>query len=143
MSDFEIKRLLGSLDRPAGNALFEDRNMVNDSIDWRNVNGVNWLGPVMNQGNCGSCVAFASVATLEATYRINSGLPWLSPTFSPQQLFNCGGGACSFGWRPANAASFLEKRGIVDAACAPYESGSTGEDVMCKKNFCQIAKRCG
>jgi C1A family cysteine protease len=137
MSDVEIKRLLGSTDRPTGNALFEDRTKSNDSIDWRNVNGVNWLGPVMNQGNCGSCVAFASVATLEATYRINSTLPWLAPTFSPQQLFNCGGGACDYGWQPSSAASFLKNKGIVDSACAPYESGSTGQDVQCKAITCQ------
>jgi len=137
MSDVEIHRLLGSNDRPAGNGLFEDRKMANDSIDWRNVNGTNWLGPVMNQGNCGSCVAFAAIATLEATYRINSALPWLAPTFSTQQLFNCGGGSCDFGWRPGNAASILKNKGVVDSACAPYESGSTGRDVQCKKQFCQ------
>jgi C1A family cysteine protease len=137
MNDIEIKRLLGSTDRPAGNALFEDRTKANESMDWRNVNGTNWLGPVMNQGNCGSCVAFASVATLEATYRINAALPWLAPTFSPQQLFNCGGGSCDYGWQPSTAAAYLKKQGIVDAACSPYESGSTGQDVQCKKNFCE------
>lgn len=137
MSDIEIKRLLGSTDRPVGNALFEDRTKGNDSIDWRNVKGQNWLGPVMNQGNCGSCVAFAAVATLEATYRINAALPWLAPTFSPQQLFNCGGGACDYGWQPATAASALKSKGVVDSACAPYESGSTGQDVQCKKTFCE------
>ncbi len=136
MSDVEIKNLLGSTDRPIGNALFEDRKLSSESIDWRNVNGTNWLGPVMNQGNCGSCVAFASVATLEATYRINAALPWLAPTFSPQQLFNCGGGACNYGWQPSGAASFLKNKGIVDAACVPYDSGSTGQDIECKKNFC-------
>jgi C1A family cysteine protease len=136
LNDIEIKRLLGSTDLPTGNALFENRNATADSMDWRNVNGTNWLGPVMNQGNCGSCVAFAAVATLEATYRINSGLIWLAPTFSPQQLFNCGGGACDYGWQPGSAASMLKNKGIVDAACAPYESGSTGQDVQCKKNFC-------
>lgn len=137
MSDFEIKRLLGSNDQPEGNALFDDRTKALDSMDWRNVNGVNWLGPVLDQGNCGSCVAFASVATLEAQYRISSTLSWLTPSFSPQQLFNCGGGACEMGWFPSSAASFLKKTGIVDLSCAPYESGSTGEDVQCKKNFCQ------
>lgn len=137
LSDVEIKRLLGSTDRPAGNALFEDRTKANDSIDWRNVKGVNWLGSVMNQGNCGSCVAFAAVATLEATYRINAALPWLAPSFSPQQLFNCGGGACDWGWQPSSAAGVLKNKGIVDLACAPYESGSTGQDVQCKKVFCQ------
>ena len=139
MSDVEIKRLLGSTDRPTGNALFEDRTKAasTDSWDWRNVNGTNWLGTVMNQGNCGSCVAFASVATLEATYRINSTLPWLTPTFSPQQLFNCGGASCDYGWQPASAASFLKNKGIVDSSCVPYESGSTGQDIQCKAVMCQ------
>ena len=137
LGDIEIKKLLGSTEIPEGNALFEDRNKALDSMDWRNVSGTNWLGPIMNQGNCGSCVAFAAVATLEATYRINSGLVWLSPTFSPQQLFNCGGGACDWGWQPSSAASMLKSKGVVDAACAPYESGSTGQDIQCKKNFCE------
>lgn len=137
MSDSDIKRLLGSDELPVGNSLFEDRSLALESWDWRNVKGVNWLGPVMNQGNCGSCVAFAAVATLEATLRINSTLPWLAPSFSPQQLFNCGGGACGFGWRPGNAASFLKKKGVVDQACSPYESGSTGEDVSCRQIKCE------
>ncbi|MEA9357972.1 C1 family peptidase [Bacteriovorax sp. PP10] len=137
LSDFEIKRLLGSKDLPEGNGLYEDRTRALEAWDWRNVEGVNWLGSVMDQGNCGSCVAFASVATLEAQYRINSTLPWLTPTFSPQQLFNCGGGACDMGWFPSSAASFLKNKGVVDSSCAPYASGSTGEDVQCKKNFCQ------
>lgn len=137
LSDAEIKRLLGSNDMPEGNALYEDRTKALESWDWRNVNGTNWLGPVMNQGNCGSCVAFAAVATLEGQYRISATLPWLTPTFSPQQLFNCGGGACGFGWYPSSAASYLKKQGVVDSSCSPYESGSTGEDVQCKKNFCE------
>lgn len=137
LPEADIKRLLGSQDRPAGHGLFEDRRVSQDAIDWRNEKGVNWLGPVMNQGNCGSCVAFAAVATLEATYRINAALPWLAPSFSPQQLFNCGGGACGYGWQPATAASMLKNKGVVDAACVPYESGSTGQDVQCKKVFCQ------
>ncbi len=136
MSDYEIKKLLGSIDRPEGNSLYEDRKLSSESFDWRNVNGINWLGPVMNQGNCGSCVAFAAVATLEATYRINSGLIWLTPSFSPQQLFNCGGGYCDLGWRPSNAAKILKSKGIVDAACSPYVSGSTGEDLSCSKITC-------
>lgn len=137
LSDVAIKRLLGANDRPPGGGLFEDRTKALDSIDWRNVNGVNWLGPVLNQRNCGSCVAFASVATLEAQYRISSTLPWTSPTFSPQQLFSCGGGSCESGWYTSSAAAFLKSKGVVDSACAPYESGLTGEDLQCRRSFCQ------
>lgn len=136
LSKAEIKNLLGSLEEPNGNALFFDRRKSVASLDWRNKDGVSWLGPVLNQGNCGSCVAFASVATLEARFRIAQGVLWANPTFSPQQLFNCGGGACSRGWFPGSAASFLKKNGVVDLACSPYLSGSTGLDVSCREIKC-------
>lgn len=137
LNDYQIKRLFGSLDVPDEQELFQDRGPLGkDAIDWRNINGINWVGPVMNQGNCGSCVAFAAVATLETQFRISSGLPWLMPTFSPQQLFSCGGGGCDLGWMPDIAVSALKSKGIVDLACSPYLSGSTGQDLSCKEIVC-------
>jgi C1A family cysteine protease len=141
LSPSETKNLFGSLDIPEVSENFEDRSLLgNDALDWRNMNGTNWLGPVMNQGNCGSCVAFATVATFEAQFRITAGLPWLVPNFSTQQLFSCGGGACNYGWTPGAAASFLKSGGIVDAACSPYRSGSSSEDVACKEITCNNRK---
>jgi hypothetical protein len=58
-------------------------------------------------------------------------MPWLKPTFSPEQLFECGGATCNQGWEPDGAVSFLEQTGIVDEACMPYTSGATGNDVAC------------
>jgi C1A family cysteine protease len=142
LSDVEAKRLFGSTDCPQGDMLFEDRTKGLDQWDWRNVNGVNWVGKVLDQGQCGSCVAFGSVATLETQYRINSGLTWLAPSFSPQQLFNCGGGACDSGWYAQSAADTLVNKGIVDSACSPYVSGVTGKDVQCRSITCnnQVAR---
>src|SRR5581483_8309882 len=112
--------MLGSTRPPAGRLDFSGIHAKGaSSLDWRNMNGVNWLGPVMNQGNCGSCVAFATVATLEGRTSIAAGFPTLRPTFSPQQLFACGGGACEQGWQPSSAADFLQNTGIVDEACLP------------------------
>ncbi|TNN32369.1 Dipeptidyl peptidase 1 [Liparis tanakae] len=34
--------------------------------DWRNVDGVNFISPVRNQGSCGSCYSFATMGMLEA-----------------------------------------------------------------------------
>ncbi len=136
LSDIETKRLLGSTEMPKGDALFYDRTKTVGKLDWRDIDGVNWLGPVMNQGNCGSCVAFAAVAALEARHRIAMGPLWSNATFSTQQLFNCGGGACDYGWQPSQAASFLKSKGVVDNACSPYLSGSTGADVQCSKIKC-------
>ena len=128
---------LGLIDIPENIPLYEDRTKALESWDWRNVNGVNWLTPVRDQGNCGSCVAFAAVAALEAQYKIASGQSWLDPQFSPQQLFNCGGGACEIGWQLSPAMKMLKNKGVVDAACSPYESGATGQNVQCLKNFCE------
>lgn len=111
------------------------------SVDWRNKDGRNWVSPIMNQGACGSCVAFASIATLETQLNITSLVPNLNMQLSPQHLFACGGGYCSFGWRPEPAAKHLMKVGVVDEACMPYESGATGEDVRCTQVCNDAAKR--
>jgi len=40
--------------------------IVPDSFDWRNVNGENWMTSVKNQGDAGTCWAFADVGGMEA-----------------------------------------------------------------------------
>src|SRR5262245_59609121 len=35
------------------------------AYDLRNVNGKNFITPIRDQGNCGSCVAFGTCATIE------------------------------------------------------------------------------
>jgi hypothetical protein len=39
-------------------------------IDWRVKDGRNWVEPIRDQDACGSCVAFGTVATIEAQARI-------------------------------------------------------------------------
>jgi C1A family cysteine protease len=136
LSGDEIHRMLGLREVPKGQLDFQSIHALGTtptSLDWRNMNGVNWLGPVMNQGNCGSCVAFSTVATLEAQTSISAGLPWLHPTYSPEMLFMCGGAQCETGWMPDDASDFLKNTGVVDEACMPYTSGSTGEDISCSQ----------
>ena len=108
-------------------------------VDWRNQNGVNYVSPILNQGNCGSCVAFSTVGTLETQLNVSSGIPGLNPQFSTQALFACGGGACDFGWQPNLAAEFLKSTGVPDEACSPYTEGATGVDVDCSTT-CGIAR---
>ena len=139
LSKQEKKKLLGLSYIPKGHLDFESAKLKSDlpaSVDWRNRNGTNWLGPVMNQGNCGSCVAFSTIATLEARTSIAAGIPGMRPTFSPQEIFSCGGGGCSSGWTPDKSTSYLQNQGVTDEACMPYLSGSTGTNTSC-------SARCG
>ena len=91
------------------------------SIDWRNKDGHNWVTPIKDQQSCGSCVAFASVATLESLVRIEQSQPDLDIDLSEMHLFNCGGGSCTFGWYNSAACSYLQNYGTPDEACWPYQ----------------------
>jgi C1A family cysteine protease len=67
------------------------------SFDWRNVNGQNYVSPVKNQGSCGSCWAFGTVAPLEAKLLISGGG---LADLSEQYLVSCNnnGWSCNGGW---------------------------------------------
>lgn len=130
------KNLFGNkLITPEGTLKYSE-SAVKEKWDWRNVDGQNWITPISDQGNCGSCVAFASVAVLEGQYTIDSKLSWLKAQFSPQMLFDCGKGSCQVGWLPEWAAYQLKSGGTVDLACAPYLSGATGINGLCQQNYC-------
>ena len=64
----DVKKMLGALGVKKRDISFSVPEVMTliapETLDWRNKDGQNWLGPVMNQANCGSCVAFAAVATL-------------------------------------------------------------------------------
>lgn len=131
----ETKRMLGLQGRPADVdfAVVDNRMSISapTSLDWRNHMGQNWVSPMLDQGNCGSCVSFAAIGVMETQYRINSGLSNLALRLSTQQLFACGGGGCDWGWTPSSAANYLQRNGVTTEACFPYSSGATGKDVAC------------
>jgi C1A family cysteine protease len=143
LTEQEQRRMMGAPTVAPNAKLVDDyfEKSANDQFDWRDVDGINWLGPVMNQGNCGSCVSFATIATLEAQIAVSTKQPWHHPSFSTQALFACGGGSCDRGWFPNSAASYVVKKGVVDSACLPYSSGSTGADVQCRETCNDAGKR--
>ena len=91
-------------------------------FDWRNADGVNWMTPVKDQGNCGSCWAFSAVGVVEAIYNIGYSNPDLDLNLSEQYLVTdcCGPcGHCCGGW-PYTSLEFIRDNGIPDENCFPY-----------------------
>ncbi|XP_028321415.1 dipeptidyl peptidase 1 [Gouania willdenowi] len=95
--------------------------------DWRNMNSVNFLSPVRNQGSCGSCYSFATMGMLEARVRILTNNSE-TPTLSPQQVVSCSeySQGCDGGF-PYLIGKYVQDFGIVDESCLPY----IGKDSPC------------
>lgn len=110
----------------------ESNDRLPAKLDWRDMDGHNYVTPILDQGRCGSCVAFAAVAQLEAQMNIVNKSPFAAWAFSAQHLFSCGGGGCNLGWFPNSAVRFLRDKGVPDEACFPYASGANGDDQACK-----------
>jgi len=57
-------------------------------FDWRNVDGKNYIGPVENQGFCGSCYAHASMDALASRVRIQTKNK-VNPKYSIDNILSC------------------------------------------------------
>ena len=99
------------------------------SVDWRNDNG-NYVTPVLDQGQCGSCVAFGTAAAIESQMRINKRFRVDTPLgqgamLSEAQLYFCNNRCCApgqpcYGWWPSMALNYARDTGIIPASDFPY-----------------------
>ena len=139
LNDTEKKNLFGlQLDEGFQDVFKAPQNkervqILPSKFDWRNKDGVNYSSPILNQANCGSCVAFSAIGALETQMNIERKTPNSPWSFSPQHLFSCGGGACQQGWHPMMAVMFLQRTGVPDETCFPYTSGGDGKDLACSQ----------
>ena len=105
---------------------------VPDSIDWTTKGVVN---AVRDQGQCGSCWAFATTANAESVWAISSGnLLDLSEEF----LVDCATGLGYFnmgcnGGNPDSALKYMINNGQCTDASYPYTSGVTKTAGDCQK----------
>lgn len=102
------------------------------SIDWRTKGVVN---QVRDQGQCGSCWAFATTANAESVWAISSGqLLDLSEEF----LVDCATGAGYFnmgcnGGQPDSAMKYMINNGQCSESSYKYQAGVTKTAGSCQK----------
>lgn len=96
---------------------------------------INWtskMNSAKQQGACGSCWAFATVAAIEGNYNVkfNKALE-----FSQQQLVDCdlANYGCEGGF-PTKALDYIQTNGIAYYNAYTYISGSTGQRDACKQS---------
>jgi len=138
LEEFE-KFALGAVRNPARYQAV-DTVVVHDEpndVDWR-TKGI--VGPVKNQGQCGSCWAFAAVAAVEGFNAQKSG-KWVS--YSEQQVVDCcrgatcGGSAGCNGGEETDAIRWIANNGgLCESSAYPY----TGRDGTCKTTCTKVGK---
>ena len=119
----EKRHRLGLIWQPAAGfrlPVVNNTATVAPAWDWRNVKGSSWVTPIKDQGGCGSCVAFATVATIESAAEISRSNTKPTPDLSEADLFFGGGASCSAGWQFERALNRAQSVGIADEACWPY-----------------------
>ena len=115
-NDEFISQYLGSNRTKATSCvLFSDLTEAPGSVDWR-LKDI--LSPVKDQGQCGSCWAFAAAEVMESIYAINKGD---LPILSPQELVDCETSSfgCSGGY-PEKALEYVIDHGLELETEYPY-----------------------
>jgi len=94
-------------------------------FDWRDNNG-NWVTPVTDQGQCGSCAIFSGVAQAESWWKIyNSNLDSMID-LSEQFILSCGNVVtCEGGGTLENVLDYIKTTGVPTESCFNYLADDT------------------
>jgi hypothetical protein len=117
------------------------------TLDWRSFYGHNFITPIRNQGQCGSCWAFGTIAAFEAviSYRAAQADPTLD--LAEEHLLDCVGTTlgCTTGgitWDLpfiGGTASFMTDKGVTTEQCYPYVAGASGQKGTCGESSLSAA----
>lgn len=134
LPDHEKKLRLGLIKHAAtGNedvlSLQETLAVLPPSLDWR-ANGGYFVTPVRDQGNCGSCWAFATTGALESYILIKDGRPGINEDRAEEILLSCPispqAGSCAGGYI-STASDYIRDTGLPPESDFPYTE-SSGDD---------------
>ena len=118
------QRALGLLREPAGQSqLFKLPPAENlpAHFSWADNYG-NFITSVKDQGLCGACSYFATMAAVESWMRIKTGNPRLDIDLSEQYVLSCGNvGSCENGAYIQGVHRFVRDFGVPGEACFPYK----------------------
>ncbi|GAB6031114.1 hypothetical protein CHUAL_007921 [Chamberlinius hualienensis] len=118
--------------RPSPAPVTKDLSMrtasLPESFDWTDHNGQNFVTPVRDQENCGSCYAFSATAMVEARLKVltNNSANFV---FSPQDVVECSEYAqgCAGGFPYLIGGKYAMDFGFVEEPCNAYR----GIDDIC------------
>ncbi|EKE43031.1 hypothetical protein ENUP19_0063G0050 [Entamoeba nuttalli] len=99
---------------------------ITEAIDYRNIQGKNYMTPVKDQGNCGSCYAFSSVALMETAVLLSyddlspsnyslSTAEIVSCCYDPSECRGCEGGSIG------GALKYAQDNGMQSESSFPYK----------------------
>lgn len=124
------------------NAIFlmdNDDHSVEETLPRQFDSRTQWPGcvsEVRDQVNCGSCWAFSGSSTLSDRFCVATNGK-LKPILSPQDMiscdssnFGCDGGQLDRAWE------YLEKNGVVEENCFPYQSANGRTIPNCLQGNC-------
>ncbi|WCJ32696.1 Cysteine proteinases superfamily protein [Euphorbia peplus] len=103
----------------AGSFRYENISSVPTSMDWRE-NGA--VTPIKDQGQCGSCWAFSTVAAVEGITQLTTGK---LISLSEQELVDCDtrvNRGCQGGFMDNGFKFIIENNGITTETNYPYEA---------------------
>jgi autotransporter-associated beta strand protein len=98
------------------NAFFSAQPLAAEEFDWRNFYGQNWVSPVQDQEQWGTCWAYAACGTLESKYMLTRDDSSYRPNISEQQLVwetspDLGDG--EDGGKASNSLNYMTSHGVV------------------------------
>jgi cathepsin X len=103
---------------------WEENLEVPDNLDWRNMNGTNFLSWNKNQHipvYCGSCWAQGSTSALADRFNILLKDTSATPVaLDAQVIVNCRAGGSCEGGNPGGVYEFAAENGIPDSSCEQY-----------------------